>query len=377
MSEKDIQQSATKLQLDISAYSYVVAVIRIDDMKKAEKMFGAENRQLISFAVLNVSNEILNKYDNGVVFSDKHFQFTFIFMKKNKDAQNFKSHVAGILTEIIDNIKKFLGLELSAGLGDEYKDIESVRYSYNDALTAIEYRVLLGSEKVIIKSDIERKPSFVHQRTQEIIDELSYKIKLGTIDEIMDILDCLFDFLKESSVTISYFRTVLLEVAVTILKAFDDLDVESEGSFVLDFEIFEKILEFSKLEDIREYYKQLCRKLSEKIVKMRQEDWALQVKRARAFIDDNYGDKNLSIQMLCDYLYLSSSYFSKIFKDGTGQTFKEYLTGVRMKRAKELLKNTSLKTYEIADQVGYADPHYFSHSFKQNVGVTPKEYRGK
>ena len=67
-------------------------------------------------------------------------------------------------------------------------------------------------------------------------------------------------------------------------------------------------------------------------------------------------------------------YKRQIFKEATGRTFTEVLTGVRMERAKQLLRKTSLKNYEIAEKVGFSDPHYFSIAFKKMTGKTPKEY---
>ena len=68
-------------------------------------------------------------------------------------------------------------------------------------------------------------------------------------------------------------------------------------------------------------------------------------------------------------------YFSKMFKESTGENFIEYLTNVRIEKAKELLNNTDYSMKEIGIMVGYADPNYFSRTFKKNVGVTPTEYR--
>ena len=71
---------------------------------------------------------------------------------------------------------------------------------------------------------------------------------------------------------------------------------------------------------------------------------------------------------------MSTSYFSSVFKTYTGETFIEALTKKRIEKAKGLLLNTSKKTYEIAQEVGYSDPHYFSATFKKMTGFTPKEY---
>ena len=69
--------------------------------------------------------------------------------------------------------------------------------------------------------------------------------------------------------------------------------------------------------------------------------------------------------------------FSSIFRKETGQTFVEYLTQIRMDKAKELLMCSAMKTSEIGYEVGYKDPHYFSYIFKKNQGCSPKEYRAR
>ncbi|MNR34343.1 HTH-type transcriptional regulator YesS [compost metagenome] len=66
---------------------------------------------------------------------------------------------------------------------------------------------------------------------------------------------------------------------------------------------------------------------------------------------------------------------SRVFSQETGQTFIEFLTQIRIRKAMELLKSTSSKSYEIAFLVGYNDPHYFSNLFKRITGMTPKEFR--
>lgn len=82
-----------------------------------------------------------------------------------------------------------------------------------------------------------------------------------------------------------------------------------------------------------------------------------------------------SCRDVLEHLGVSRSYFSTVFKEKTGQSFVEYLTNLRMEKAKEYLRETGLCTYEIAERIGFADPHYFSLSFRRRTGMTPKQYR--
>ena len=95
---------------------------------------------------------------------------------------------------------------------------------------------------------------------------------------------------------------------------------------------------------------------------------------AMDYIEKNYGDCDLSLHSVCSYLNISASRFSTIFKQATGMTFMDVLIGLRMQKAKELLENTDMKNYEIAERVGFNDSHYFSIAFKKITGKTPTEY---
>ncbi len=93
------------------------------------------------------------------------------------------------------------------------------------------------------------------------------------------------------------------------------------------------------------------------------------------FIDENFSDEDISLNRVADYVGVSPNHLSSTFSKELGSTFIEYLTRCRIDRAKELLSNTDLRSSEVAYEVGYRDPHYFSAAFKKACGMTPKEYR--
>lgn len=99
------------------------------------------------------------------------------------------------------------------------------------------------------------------------------------------------------------------------------------------------------------------------------------VENAKKYISENYHDEELTLNTVAHEVNVSPNHLSAMFSQKTGQTFVKYLTDVRMHRAKELLKCTSKRSNEICEEVGYRDPHYFSHMFKKNVGCSPIQYR--
>ena len=99
------------------------------------------------------------------------------------------------------------------------------------------------------------------------------------------------------------------------------------------------------------------------------------IARARAFLGQHYMDPNLMLQDAAEAVHLSQSHFSTVFSQETGLTFTQYLTALRIGKARELLEATEMRTAQIAEEVGYNDAHYFSYLFKKNTGMTPGEYR--
>jgi len=97
--------------------------------------------------------------------------------------------------------------------------------------------------------------------------------------------------------------------------------------------------------------------------------------QARAYLNAHFSDPNLMLQDAAGAVHLSQSHFSTVFAQETGLTFTQYLAALRIGKARELLEATEMRTAQIAGEVGYNDPHYFSYLFKKTTGMTPGEYR--
>ncbi|MCM3268527.1 helix-turn-helix domain-containing protein [Paenibacillus elgii] len=98
--------------------------------------------------------------------------------------------------------------------------------------------------------------------------------------------------------------------------------------------------------------------------------------KAKKYIQERFAEE-LSLEEVADYVHLNPHYFSKIFKQQVGETFIDFVTNLRIGRAKELMASTDLSLKEVCFEVGYKDPNYFSRVFKKVTGVTPTDYRGQ
>ncbi len=103
--------------------------------------------------------------------------------------------------------------------------------------------------------------------------------------------------------------------------------------------------------------------------------YSMVIRKAQSYLNEQFANPGVSLHDVASYVALSNNHFCTVFSQEMGITFTEYLTGLRIGKAKELLRTTNLRSLDIAYQVGYNDPHYFSYLFKKNTGETPSDFR--
>ena len=129
-------------------------------------------------------------------------------------------------------------------------------------------------------------------------------------------------------------------------------------------------------------FRQAAIELLQQAVTLREENLSTMkyshvISRAEKYVAENFCDPNISLISVAKYVGLSAAHFSTVFSQTVGRSFINYLTAMRIERAKELLATTSLKLSTIAMEIGYNEPNYFSHVFRKLEGITPKEYRNR
>lgn len=135
-----------------------------------------------------------------------------------------------------------------------------------------------------------------------------------------------------------------------------------------------EIMELTTPEELSEWFLDKMNNACQNVINKRDERSNDIIKTAQQYIRDNF-DKDISLDDVSRTVNISPYYFSKIFKEESGNSFIEYLTNIRIDKAKELLSGSDMSIKEICATCGYTDPNYFSRSFKKNVGVTPTEYK--
>lgn len=201
-------------------------------------------------------------------------------------------------------------------------------------------------------------------------------LKTGLKSEVTNFVDDYFSSFGINNIQSLLFRQyVTTDMYFTAVSMLEGLGYENGELAKHCGEIRDINKVLSSVESNKEYLKKILSTAIDLREAVSQKKYHSILEEAKSYIEQHYDDVNISLNSVAASVNLSPNHFSSIFSQEMGKTFVEYLTFVRMEKAKELLRTSSLKSAEIAYAVGYKDAHYFSYLFKKNQDCTPKEYR--
>jgi two-component system response regulator YesN len=375
LKKEEIDEKLVFFNIQLSGACCIALVIDVDDFGERSKSQTVTEQELMRFAVYNIVEEIMGKQKGGIVFRSRDDKITTIL--SSDDLNSVYKSAQDLAEESRQCVEKFLKFTVTIGIGTPCSSLQEIAISYQRALDALDYRFLLGKNKVITIADLEGNAGSRAEIYPEWEKRLILAIKTGTGKQVSGMIEEWVQNLKLSFIPMQRCYIYIQKVSVSLMNVLDELGEQELEMFVNPINPFAEMYTFKTLDEIELWLKDICKKVIICISAKRIDISKLKVVMAEAFIKDNYPNETLSLNDVCLHVRISPSYFGTVFKMHTGQTFVEYLTRIRVDKAMELLKYTSLKTYEIADKTGYRDPHYFSLIFKKNAGVSPTDYRDK
>lgn len=383
LKKDEVLERLDKFDLNLNGSTFLISVLSIDYRNEDQKSMAQKDDrvefnlpddiELLKLAVLNISEEISSRHNLGMVFIHNEYIVYISSCKGNKE--NILTRTHNVIEEIRQSVQKFLSVTVTIGVGTVCDDITYLSYSYRNAVSALDYRLILGCNRIIFIEDIEP------ESIQKIIfDELKEQalarcIKVGTDKEIEETVNGLFEEIKDMKVSIKDYQLYLLEILTTILKAAKGSNVNIDNIFGSDANLLVEVYQMNSIQEVKNWILGICKKITSCVTNEREDSCKLIVQKAKDYVRSKYFESDITINKICKYLHISPTYFSSIFKRETKMTFMNYLLNIRMEAAKELLRSTNMKTFEIAEKVGYSEPNYFSYCFKKNLGLSPSEYR--
>lgn len=286
-------------------------------------------------------------------------------------APEYEQRIGALTTAaaIYEKLKALDGRAVfSIGIGKSHADISYAARSYEESVKALGYAETGG---VFHINDIPLEQG--HGRKYPDGDEkaLLKHIEAGDAGESLNAFSRIFEWLRDEYGGDQRQIAPRLSELVVLLGRIAK-DYGAGECFGRDF--LREFLAIDELSALRSWLTNRIRGICEEIGFIRERKLSGVILAAREYISANYC-REITLEDVSREVSVSPNYFSKLFKDETGSNFIDYLTALRIEKAKKLLADSKYVNKEICYQIGYADPNYFSRIFKKTVGMTPTEYR--
>ncbi len=371
----ELLEKGTKLNIHLAAGVYGVVLFM---MRQSEEPECTCSKELP--AAWDAVMELAEQTENIYMFNRGIDGVGFLLLDENekrmeKKREDFLKDLAGIAS-------KSGALQYFVGVGNVVNRLREVHESYKNASKAFSYRYLISGNRIVYAEHLEEMCEDADIDLKELdlgkIDRKIIKnfLTQGLLEEVSHFIEDYFSSLGCGNVESMLFRQyITTDMYFGTMSFVKELGYDADNVLEIfgDFKTISEV--FPSVENTKEYLKNMIGEAMNLRDQISVKKYGSLIDDAKAYIERNYDSEDISLNSVATHVNISSSHFSSIFSGEEGQTFIEYLTGLRMDKAKELLMCSSMKSSEIGYAVGYKDPHYFSYLFKKTQNCTPKEYR--
>lgn len=383
MDMMEVYKRAEKLGLDIVAEAYNVLIFTMN----CDEDFSGQRDEYSSWEAesLELLENFFAGHSSAMLFRSNIFSYG-VLLKGQRETIEENTRAS------VDEIRKILSRqdgrrEWFLAVGQSVDRLSQIQKSYHTASRAFSQRYLYD-ENILYYDEME---TMEHPGGQAETEDNAYLQKVdvnalnpailqkflsnGLQEETENFVKDYFYAIGQEPMESLVFRNyVILNVRFSVISFIKGLGCDTNEMESADTE--EVLAESGKnMESAIAYAK----KMISQAIEIRDQNSGNKnrsiLKTVVDFIDSHYMDEEISLNTVANVANVSSNHFSALFSQNMGQTFIEYLTTLRMNKAKELLRCTGMRSSEIAGEIGYKDAHYFSYLFKKTQGMTPSDYR--
>ena len=359
-SKKRLLDAFKANRIELSPENLITVTVQLDH--------AGEGDDLLCFIIENVAREIIDgRYSMESFRCQKRYVVFFMNYSPNQSMAAVYYNLYVIFSEVKQRVEQLISNTISIGIGEVAERIEELKASCESGRKILSERFYFGKGCILSPPDIPKRREadfmkFYPGKEEQLL--LKY-IKFGEenmeslVDSYIEKLKVMKGFPEER------IRQSMMSFVISVCNQ------NEKAMNMQTYHAMEELKRLETLDEISLWLKDLFKQAEAG----REEDAGVKrsVLKVKEYIDQHYAE-NLTLKKMADYVYLSQSYLSVSFKEILHMNFNEYLTRVRMEKAKELLGSSRYRIYEVCSMVGYTDKKYFSDLFKRYTGMLPKEW---
>lgn len=345
--------------LDMDFYQGRGVILKLNYKSYPIEVISDYQKHILKKKCIRVLNNILKQHCISCTFN---MDLNNIYILAFSHMENTKMENHQELQKLIESIKEIIrenmNLDIICGYGSLFNSSERAVQSFSEAKKSLS-GIINESGELNFQAELPIEIEMNMEQAVIAADKLKTEDQFSKLEQWIQLSPSSFES-KQSS--IKGLVSILIHAAS---KQFPQGDCSINICDIKDSTSINELITACKV---------FLNELLELIIKMYNQENIPAIKKACSFINENY-HLDISLEDTANYCNLSSFYFSKIFKKDKKQNFINYLTEIRINKAKSLLRETGLSIKEITSSIGYKDPNYFTRVFKKVVDCSPTEFR--
>ena len=374
ISPESADRKAEKLGIHLGkgVYRFLIFKVRRREGEYTDRDTADRINDRLEYVVESIFGEGTLRFRNG---SER-----WVFLLKAETADELSEKTRRLKNRLREMMEAYPTMDYFGGGGIPVEEIHNLKKAFETAEEVFARRFAEEPNQILIKDEAEQHEDEALdtgnldklEQSRILIENFLVK---GSQEELDSFLDFYFSEIPEDnfrSFLIRQYMSVDIFIAINAFYKKNGIDRKRE-KYARIFS--DRIRDVHSAEQMREVLGQVLSDTLKRRDEISGSKYVQLIETAEKYVAENYMSENISLNSVAESVNMNPSYFSSVFRKEKGITFVEYLTRVRMERAKELLVCSSMKISEIAYRVGYNDPQYFSYLFRKYNQCSPKDYR--
>lgn len=368
LDDLQLAKYSEELEWDVTVLHRAVLFVKLH--RSSQQQSETENK-LVEKSFIHVLEEQLNRFYASEVIPYKENEYIVMLSGNEMLTATLLPELA---KDIITAARRFLKLTISVGMGTTFSHLAEFKHALLQAKEASKYSFYEGNgqsysfKQHFFNADVEQ----IFTKVEE--ERLSQAIEICDVNALQEIIGQFIERIVQRKPPLDKNMELVMELLHCMKTNLKRQGVSWEQVMPDETPLFKQVFSLESMEEQESWLQRIVANMIGILSRKRKETYREEIQTLIDYINLNYTE-DISLKSAAKVANMSESYLSYLFKKETNQSFVEYLTEIRMKKAAKLLKTTAMASYEIAELIGYENINYFGRTFKKVMGVSPTQYR--
>ena len=331
------------------------------------------NLRQTAFIVSRAVEELVNRKNQSILLEEEEGMIACIVNFKEDDIETNQAYILNTIREAKEFIKSNFGIGFTAALSNIHQGPQGISQAYQEALEAMEYRVIQGSGEIICFTEIKKSKCSDYHYSIDTEQKFMNCIKTGDFEKTTIVLmEILTNNLSKEAFSAEMAKCLMFDLVSTLIKTAENIN---DASFLEELQPIKRLSECKTVMDMKFRLAEILQKVCTYYEINKTGKNYMLCEKVKEYIALNYMNLNLGVSMIGDKFALTPSYISKLFKEQAEETLPDYINKVRIDMAIQLLREDNATIFDVAQKIGYCNSNVFIRAFKKYQGITPGRFK--